>query len=86
MKKRNGARLQKMTVRTTAGLCEALFDEFDMLRNGESDATRVTAVAKMATTIVSTKRLEIDAAQLIKDGLRMRPVLLESNRRLTVIR
>lgn len=78
--------IQRMTVRTTAGLCESLFDEFDMLRNGQSDAQRAGAVAKMATQILATKRLEIDAAALIKDGLRIRPVLLEQNRRLGVIR
>ena len=89
MKTKNGKKsngVSKYTVRTTAGLCEALFDEFDLLRNGESDAQRTGAVAKMATTIMATKRIEIDAAHLVKEGLRMRPVSLEQNRRLTLLK
>ena len=66
------------TVRTSAGLCDALFHEFDLLRNGESDAHRAAAVAKIAIQIIATKRLEIDAAALIKGGLKVRPVLFES--------
>ena len=68
----------KTTVRTSAGLCDALFEEFDMLRNGNSDAHRASAVAKMAVQIIATKRLEIDAAALIKGGLHIRPVLFET--------
>lgn len=75
MKKVNG---KVSTVRTSAGLCDALFHEFDMLRNGESDAHRASAVAKIAIQIIATKRLEIDAAALIKGGLKMRPVVFES--------
>ena len=67
-----------VTQRTSAGLCEGLFHEFDMLRNGESDAHRASAVAKIAIQIIATKRLEIDAAALIKGGLKMRPVLFEA--------
>ena len=77
-KKRVVSTSPKMTVRTSAGLCDALFDEFDMLRNGESDAHRAAAVAKLAIQIVATKRLEIDASALIKGGLNIRPVLFEN--------
>lgn len=66
------------TVRTSAGLCDALFVEFDLLRNGESDVHRAGAISKLAVQIIATKRLEIDAAQLIKGGLEIKPLLLES--------
>jgi hypothetical protein len=79
-------KVSKYTVRTTAGLCEALFDEFDMLRNGTSDGHRAASVAKMANQILASKRLEMDAASMIKDGMRIRPVLLEQNRRLGIVR
>lgn len=86
-KKVNGnGHVSKYTVRTTSGLCEALFDEFDLLRNGQSDAPRTAAVAKMATTIMATKYLEMEAARLVKEGFRMRAVMLEPNRRLAVLK
>ena len=50
------------TIRTSAGLCDALFDEFDSLRNGESDYRRASAVAKLAVQIINTKKLELEAA------------------------
>jgi len=67
----------KKTVRTSAGLCDALFDEFDMLRNGQSDAHRASAVAKLAVQIINTKKLEIDAAALVKTGLNIKAVVFE---------
>jgi len=67
------------TVRTSCGLCDALFDEFDLLRNDKSDAHRASAVAKLAIQIIATKRLEIDAAALIKGGLKVRPVIFEKH-------
>ena len=66
------------TIRTSAGLCDALFDEFDTLRNGKSDAHRASAVSKLAIQIINTKRLEIEASALIKGGLNIRPVLFEN--------
>jgi hypothetical protein len=59
----------KSTPRTSAGLCEALFQEFDKLRNGESNYQHAAAVAKIAVQIISTKRLEIEAAQFTKAGV-----------------
>ncbi len=70
---------KKSTTRTSAGLCDALFDEFDMLRNGESDAHRASAISKIAIQIIATKRLEIDASALIKGGLNIRPVMFEND-------
>jgi hypothetical protein len=60
----------KTTDRTSAGLCESLFEEFDLLRNGLSDAHRASAVAKLAVQIINTKKLEIEAATFHKAGLR----------------
>jgi hypothetical protein len=69
----------KKTTKTSAGLCDALFDEFDMLRNGESDSSRAAAVAKLAVQIINTKKLELEAAQLIKGGLQVRSVIFDNN-------
>jgi hypothetical protein len=53
-----------------------LFEEFDLLRNGQSNPHRAAAVAKLAVQIINTKRLEIDAAQFHKAGLRIEPLSL----------
>lgn len=66
------------TERTTAGLCDALFEELDLLRNGKSDAHRASAVSKMAVQIINTKRLEIDAASYLKAGLNIRSIALRA--------
>ncbi len=67
---------KKFTERTSAGLCDALFQEFDLLRNGQSDPHRASAVAKLAVQIINTKKLEIDAAAFYKAGLRFEPLAL----------
>ena len=69
--------VQLVTERSSAGLCEALFTEFDMLRNGKSDAARASAVAKLAIQIIATKRLEIDAAQILKGSIEVRAVMFK---------
>jgi hypothetical protein len=69
----------KITDKTSAGLCDALFDEFDLLRNGLSDAHRASAVAKLAVQIINTKKLEIEAAAFHKAGLRFVPLALTSS-------
>lgn len=66
----------KTTERTSAGLCEALFEEFDLLRSGLSDAHRASAVAKLAVQIINTKKLEIEAAAFHKAGLRFETLAL----------
>ena len=68
----------KITEKTSSGLCDALFDEFDLLRNGLSDAHRASAVAKLAVQIINTKKLEIEAAAFHKAGLRFIPLALTS--------
>ena len=69
--------MPKITEKTTAGLCDALFEEFDLLRNGESDAARAGAVAKLSIQIINTKRLEMDAAALMKGGLNITSVIFD---------
>lgn len=68
----------KKTERTSAGLCDALFEEFDLLRNGDSDAVRASAVAKLSIQIIATKRLEIDAANMLKGGMKIESVSFDS--------
>lgn len=46
--------------RTSAGLRDALFDEIDALRSGSSNPTRANAVAKLASGVVDTVRMELD--------------------------
>lgn len=58
-------------VRTTKGLCNVLFDELDLLRNGKSNPHRAAAVAKLAVQIINTKRLEIEAACLSREGVKL---------------
>ena len=66
----------KLTERTSSGLCDALFEEFDLLRNGLSDSHRASSVAKLAVQIINIKKLEIEAATFHKAGLRFVPLAL----------
>ena len=68
--------VMKTTDRTTSGLCDALFEEFDLLRNGMSDTARAASISKLAVQIINTKRLEIDAAGFTKAGLKFIPLAL----------
>jgi hypothetical protein len=54
-----------MATRTTEGLREVLFDEIDKLRTGKCNPGHANALAKLASTIIETSRLEIDVAKLI---------------------
>ena len=66
----------KHTDQTSSGLCAALFEEFDLLRNGKSDQHRAAAVAKLAVQIINTKKLEIEAASFHAQGLKFVPLAL----------
>jgi hypothetical protein len=68
----------KTTEKTSAGLCDALFEEFDLLRNGLSNPHRAASIAKIAVQIINTKKLEIEAAQFYKAGLRFKPLALSA--------
>lgn len=51
-------------VRTSAGLRDAIFDEIDFIRNGESNPTRANALSKLAGGIVDTVRMEIEVQKM----------------------
>lgn len=53
--------------RTSAGLRDAIFDEIDAIRSGASNPTRANAVAKLATGIVETVRMEIEVQRHLKN-------------------
>jgi hypothetical protein len=53
-------------VRNSAGLRDALFDEIDAIRMGKSNPTRANAVAKLATGVVETVRMEIEVQKHLK--------------------
>jgi hypothetical protein len=50
----------KAIARTSAGLRDAIFDEIDAIRNGKSNPTRANAVAKLATGVIETVRMEME--------------------------
>lgn len=52
--------------RTSAGLRDAIFDEIDAIRAGDSNPTRANAVAKLATGIVETVRMEIEVQRHLR--------------------
>ena len=53
------------TVRTSAGLRDALFDELDSLKNGVSNPAKANAVAKVADQIISTVKMELNVQKHI---------------------
>jgi hypothetical protein len=53
------------TVRTSAGLRDALFDELDNLRVGVSNPAKANAVAKVADQIIATVKMELDVQKHI---------------------
>ena len=52
--------LPTQTVRTSAGLRDALFDELDGLRSGTSNPAKANAVAKLAGQVIDTVKMELD--------------------------
>lgn len=81
-KKRSAKKL--VTVRTSRGLRDTLFEELDLLRNGESEPLRAAAVAKLAVQIINTAMIEVhlqrtDLSMTETDkALRVRPIQLGS--------
>lgn len=53
------ARIKKI-VRTAAGLRDALFDELDRLREGNSNASEAQATAKLACQIINCVKAEVE--------------------------
>lgn len=54
--------------RTSAGLRDAIFDEIDAIRAGTSTPTRANAVAKLATGVVETVRMELEVHKHLRDA------------------
>ncbi len=46
--------------RTSAGLRDALMDEWDALRQGESNPQRAQAIAKLACQVINSVKMEIE--------------------------
>jgi hypothetical protein len=53
-------------LRNSMGLRDALFDELDAIRQGKSSTSRANAVAKIATGIVETVRMELEVQRYIR--------------------
>lgn len=60
-------------VRNSAGLRDAIFDEIDAIRMGKSNPTRANAVAKLATGIVETVRMEIEVQRHLRSAAGAQP-------------
>lgn len=53
------------TVRTSAGLRDALFDELDNLKNGVSNPAKANAIAKLSDQVIATVKMELDVQKHI---------------------
>lgn len=53
-----------LTVRTSAGLRDTLFDELDRVINGKSTPAQANAVARLADQIAATVHLEIEVKKM----------------------
>jgi hypothetical protein len=60
MAKATTNQINSPVARSSAGLRDAIFDEIDAIRGGESNPTRANAVAKLASGIVETVRMELE--------------------------
>lgn len=53
------------TIRTSAGLRDALFDELDALRAGTTNPANANATAKLADQIINTVKMEVDVEKYL---------------------
>ena len=51
--------------RTSKGLSNAVFEELEMLRAGDSTPQKASSVARLANTICQISRLEMDFARFV---------------------
>jgi len=63
MKKHDDKEFAPLVKRNSTGLRDAIFDEIDAVRNGISNPTRANAIAKLASGIVETVRMELEVAR-----------------------
>lgn len=68
MSKTQNGKAASPIIRTSAGLRDAIFDEIDAIRTGTSNPTRANAVAKLATGIVETVRMEIEVQRHLRQS------------------
>lgn len=70
-------KLDKMPVPKTAeGLRDALFDEINMLRRGKSTPQRARVMAQLASQVIDSLRVQIQAQRLLLGGDKAKPVQL----------
>lgn len=58
---------EKPMDRTSAGLRNALFDEIDMIRAGQSNPARARALATLANTCLKSVLVEIEYHKYVND-------------------
>ena len=56
---------RKEIARTSRGLAQAMFEELELLRAGESTPQQARAKASIANTICTISRLEMDFARFV---------------------
>lgn len=66
--------------RTSEGLRDALFEELDMLRKGDSTPQRAGAVSKLAMTVIDAARLDIEFVRFAKASGKNKPQPLKLGR------
>lgn len=54
-------------VRNTVGLRDALFEEWESLRDGSSNPARARSIAMMANTILQSVQVEIEYHKYVSD-------------------
>jgi hypothetical protein len=52
--------------RDTVGLRDALFDELDALRQGQSNSGRANATAKICQTVIESVRMELEVRKFMQ--------------------
>ena len=68
----------KKVARNTTGLKEALFEELDLLRSGESTPQKARAVSSLIGGVISTTRIEMDYARFVaSESTKGKPKALE---------
>ena len=64
----------KSVDRSSGGLRDALFDEIDALRSGNSNAARARSVAMLANSILQSVNSEIEYHKYVADATKMNSV------------
>jgi hypothetical protein len=62
-----------VTTRSSEGLRNTLFEELDMLRNGQSTPLRANAVGKLAAQVIEAARLDLEFMRAAQSGKRAQP-------------